>query len=1172
LFESSISWAKLGKYPKSACKYTIEKAVVTKETALLTIEIRLNFVIPPADLEKIRGRVLVTVPGLADVQFVFLYEDMLQAQDAPDPSAPDPPDPAPLRLIPPKAKTERKSLYGRVIAPAARVTPMSALTEESGNVVVEGVIFGVSVREVFGSFGGRAKAEKYAAYGNNEKKQLVSLMLTDYDDSACVKLFIDAKTWKKLESNLTPGSRIRAAGVVGLDHYDHDLTILGRGIEALPLVKRTDTQPLKRVELHAHTKMSALDGLADVARLVELAAEFGHEAVAVTDHGVVQAFPEAAKAGKKAGIKIIFGLEGYLFDNGSFDAPADGAAGAADGITGCPDRTQYKSGQTCHVILLAKNEIGLKNLYKLVSFSHLHYFYKKPRIPKSLLAEYREGLIIGSACEAGQVYQAARSGVPDGELEAIASFYDYLEIQPLVNNRFLVDNGTVRDTEELKRINERIVGLGRKLGKPVAATCDSHYLEKHEAKYRKILMAGQGYKDLEGDKGLYFRTTDEMLEEFAYLGEEEARRAVIDAPRAIAAQIKELSPVPQGKFPPKIENSDKILRQACMETAWGIYGDPLPAVIQGRLDRELNSIIGNNYAVMYVSAMMLVRKSMQDGYLVGSRGSVGSSFAATMAGITEVNPLPPHYICPESACKHLTWGDVSLYDCGPDMPEKACPLCGARLRQDGYNIPFETFLGFEGDKEPDIDLNFAGEYQPAAHKYVEELFGSENVFRAGTIGTIKGKTAYGFIKKYHEDRGIPVNKWETERLIAACIDVRRTTGQHPGGIIIVPEGHEIYEFCPTQYPANDSESGIVTTHFDYSSIHENLLKLDILGHDVPSMIWRLQDLTGVDPLSVSLNDPKVSSIFNGVEGLDIKVKNYPFSHGSYGIPEFGTRFVRQMLDVTRPQTFADLIRISGFSHGTDVWVNNAHDFIKNGQASLKEVISTRDDIMNYLIAKGLPDKLSFKIMESVRKGNGISEEEAEQMRRHNVPDWYADSCRRIKYMFPKAHAVAYVMMSYRIAYYKVYHPAAFYAVYFTASVADFNAEAALKGTEGIRERLNVLESKGKNATQKEQDEATVLEVLYEMFARGYGLLPPDLFCSDVSRFVVENGKLRIPLAALPGVGENAARGIKEAYEKSPFISVDDLRVRSRANKTAVEALLSFGALGDLPASNQISMF
>ncbi|MDO4860877.1 MAG: PolC-type DNA polymerase III, partial [Bacillota bacterium] len=641
-------------------------------------------------------------------------------------------------------------------------------------------------------------------------------------------------------------------------------------------------------------------------------------------------------------------------------------------------------------------------------------------------------------------------------------------------------------------------------------------------------------------------------------------------PNQIADEIEDIVPIAQGKFPPKIENADEILRTKCIERAEAIYGSPLPEPIEVRLNKELDSIISNGYAVMYVSAEMLVQKSLSDGFLVGSRGSVGSSFAATMAGITEVNPLKPHYICPN--CKHLEWGDENEYDCGIDMPEKNCPECGTKMNQDGFTIPFETFLGFEGDKEPDIDLNFAGEYQATAQKYVEEIFGSGNVFKAGTIGTIMDKTAFGFVKKYAEEKNIPMNKYETERLLKGCVGVKRTTGQHPGGIIIVPEGKEIYEFCPVQHPANDVNTDIITTHFDYHSIDENLLKLDILGHDAPSMIRQLQDMTGIDPLTVPLKDEKVNGIFNGIEGLDIKAENYQFTHGSYGIPEFGTRFVRQMLDDTKPERFGDLVRISGFSHGTNVWLDNAQRFIREGKATTQEAISTRDDIMNYLILKDVPNNKAFKIMEKVRKGKGLAEEEEELMREHDVPEWYIESCQLISYMFPRAHAVAYVIMSYRIAWYKVYYPREFYAVQFTAKINDFNWDVIKRGPQAILDRIEAVQRKGRNALPKEIDEIVPFELAYEMYCRGFEFSPPALDDSKAVHFTVKDGKVQVPLCALSGVGESAGRAIETEFAKKKFSTVEELQTRAGVNKTAIEALRENGLLDDLPESDQISMF
>lgn len=1039
-----------------------------------------------------------------------------------------------------KSKVEEPASGNRIMGKPVndQVVSLESLTPETGNVAVEGVLFRIESRTI-----------------RNDKK-LITLLITDKKTSVCLKAFTSITKWEEIDELLKPGDWIKVKGNTEWDTYENQLVLMIKDIEKCEKTIKEDTCNNKRVELHAHTKMSAMDGLNEISELIKTAARWGHKAIAITDHGVVQAFPEAPKIVKKnkLDIKIIYGLEGYLFDDKNYtDENGD---------------INYKGAGTNHVIILAKTQEGIKNLYKLVSTSHLDYFYKKPRIPKSILNKFREGLIIGSACEAGEVYQAILK--KNENIKEIIDFYDYLEIQPIINNQFLIDNGTVEGEEELRNINRKIIEVGKTYGKLTVATCDSHYTSPEENLYRKILMAGQGYKDIEGDKGLYLRTTDEMLEEFSYLGKELAYSVVVENPNTIAETIEEIKPIASGKFPPKIDNADQLLRDKCMSKAWELYGNPLPKDVQARLDRELNSIINNGYAVMYVSAEMLVRKSLEDGYLVGSRGSVGSSFAATMDGITEVNPLPPHYIC--RSCNNFQWGDNSEYDCGVDMPEKKCPNCGEVMKQEGFDIPFEVFLGFEGDKEPDIDLNFAGEYQSVAHKYVEEIFGRENVFRAGTIGTIAGKTAYGFVKKYFEDREQNVNKWEIERLTECCTGVRRTTGQHPGGIIIVPRGHEIYEFCPVQRPANDVKTDIITTHFDYHSIDENLLKLDILGHDVPSMIRQLQDMTGVDPLKVPLNDEKVKGLFLGIETLDIKDENYKFRHGSFGIPEFGTKFVRQMLDDTKPTRFGDLVRISGFSHGTDVWLNNAQEYIRSGVATMKDAISTRDDIMNYLIHKGLPNSNAFKIMENVRKGKGLSEKDMELMSENNVPQWYIDSCNKIKYMFPRAHAVAYVMMSYRIAYYKVYYPRQFYATYFTTKVSDFDAETILKGQKAILEKIESIENKGKNATKKEEDSVTVMELAYEMYARGYQFGQAKLGDSDASKFKVLNEKVLIPFMALSGVGENAAKLIVEEHGVRPFHSIEEIQKRAKANKTAIEALKQHGVLAGLPETDQLCLF
>ena len=878
-------------------------------------------------------------------------------------------------------------IMGHTIGDSA-LTPLRDIDPSLNVVVVEGTIFKITYRLI--------KSGNY----------LMTLLLTDDTTTICTKAFVSEEKHDEIETHLSQGDSVKIRGQVQWDTFENLNVIMIKDLEKEEkLPGRQDTwSGKKRVELHAHTKMSAMDGLNEPADIVNQAAEWGQPAVAITDHGVVQAFPDAAKAAKKLKakgkeIKVIYGMEGYVFDD--------------EGLIEEDGTIDYKARPTNHIILLAATQEGMKNIYKLVSYSHLDYFYKRPRLPKSVIRKHREGIIIGSACEAGELYQAFYHQKSHEEIVKIAEFYDYFEIQPLINNRFLTEDRTEGGrypdrrqltVEELKDINRAIVNLGDEMGKPVVATTDAHYDRDTSAIYRNIIMAGQGYKDAENGQGLYLRTTDEMMEEFSYLGEETARRVVIENTNKIADMIGELLPVPKGKFPPKIQGAEETLRNTCMERAHGIYGDPLPERIGERLEKELNSIISNGYAVMYVSAQMLVHKSLEDGYLVGSRGSVGSSFAATMAGITEVNPLEPHYICPK--CKHLEWGDMENYDCGIDMPPKVCPECGTPMNRDGFTIPFATFLGFDGDKEPDIDLNFAGEYQPVAHKYVGTIFGEKNVFKAGTVGTIADKTAYGYVRKFYEEQGIPINKYEADRLTQHCTGVKRTTGQHPGGIVIVPEDHEIYEFCPVQHPANDVKSDIITTHFDYHKIDENLLKLDILGHNVPSMIRQLQDMTGIDPLTVPLTDRKVLSIFNGIEALDIKDPDYKFTHGSYAIPEFGTSFVRQMLDDTKPDKFADLVRISGFSHGTDVWLNNAQDYIKQGVATMREVISTRDDIMNYLMLKGIENKTSFQIMEDVRKNRPLKEDQLAVMKEHGVPDWYIDSCIKIQYMFPRAHAVA----------------------------------------------------------------------------------------------------------------------------------------------------------------------
>jgi DNA polymerase-3 subunit alpha (Gram-positive type) len=834
------------------------------------------------------------------------------------------------------------------------------------------------------------------------------------------------------------------------------------------------------------------------------------------------------------------------------------------------DKVDYTKLDTYHINILVKDYTGLKNLYKLVTHSHLETFYKRPRIPKSMLRSMREGLIIGTACEAGELYRAIVNNKSDKEIEDIVKFYDFLEVQPIENNSFMIEKGIVKSFDDLKEINKRIIELGKKYNKIVVATGDVHFLDEQDSIFRKILMTGQGYSDADNQPPIYFKTTNEMLNDFSYLDDETAYDLVIKNPNAIADSVENILPIPEETYPPKIEGADEDLREMCYKKAIGIYGEPMPEIVQKRLDRELNSIISNGYAVMYIIAQKLVTKSLRDGYLVGSRGSVGSSFVATMSDITEVNPLVPHYVCPN--CKKSEFITDGSYESGADLPDKICPNCNTNYIKDGHAIPFETFLGFEGDKEPDIDLNFAGEYQSVAHKYTEELFGSGYVFRAGTIGTIADKTAFGFARKYFEQKEMTVNSREVLRLSAGCTGVKRTSGQHPGGIMVVPNYKDVHDFTPVQYPANDKSSGVITTHFDYHAISGRLLKLDILGHDVPTIIKMLEGITEIDPQSISLDDQETVKIFTSTEPLKLVDEDFKIEVGSLGIPEFGTKFVRQMLVDTQPTTFAELVRISGLSHGTDVWINNAQELVRQGTAELKNVISTRDDIMNYLILKGLPPKAAFTIMEKVRKGKGLTPEHEKLMNENNVPRWYIQSCKKIKYMFPKAHAVAYVMMSFRIAYFKVHYPLAFYSTYFSIKVDDFDADLICNGKEAVVNKINELTEIGNGATQKEKDLLTVLEVAYEMYCRGFSFKKVNLYESHSDKFLIKDNCILPPLRALQGVGENAAKKIAEERDSGEFLSIEDVRLRTRVTKTVIETLKNHGCLQDLPQSNQLSLF
>ena len=1224
-----------------------------------------------------------------------------------------------------EAKAEN-AIYGRNISIEA--TAIREINETSGYVAVLGEVFKVETMET------------------KTGKIILTFFITDFTGSIIVKCFLKPQEKDEVLDNIKKGLYCKVRGEAVYDSYAREVVLMGRDILKMKKIERMDGADEKRVELHCHTTMSAMDGVTPVTKIIERAAKWGHPAVAITDHGVVQAFPDAQIAAKKNKIKVLYGVEGYLVDDGvplalnekgqnlddtyvvfdlettgfspkndsiieigavkikngviidnfsefvnprraipykiteltgitedmvrdaksihdvlprflefigdavvvahnaSFDCSfiaknsndlglefsptvvdtvqvcrflypelksvklnlvakylgikleshhraVDDAKATADILLECIkkikeeleietllelnkvflEKVDIKKLPTYHIIILAKNQEGIKSLYKLVSEAHIDNFFRRPRTKKSKLMEMRDGLIIGGACEAGQIYRSVIGGQSDEEIKEIMSFYDYVEIQPIENNAYLIEKGNVKDENELREINRKIYNLAKEINKPTVATGDVHFLEPYDEAFRRIIMAGQGFGDADSQPPLYFKTTEEMLKEFSYLGSEIAKEVVIKNPQAIADSIDVVKPIPDETYPPKIEGADDDIRNMTMNKVHSIYGENLPEVVQKRLDKELNSIINNGYAVLYLIAQKLVAKSYSDGYLVGSRGSVGSSFVATMSDITEVNGLPPHYVCPKCKKSHFFLdGSVSS---GADLDDKDCPDCGVPYIKDGHDIPFETFLGFEGDKEPDIDLNFSGDNQGDIHKYTEVLFGKGYVFKAGTIGTVAEKTAYGFVKKYLDQKGINVSQAEIERLTIGCTGIKRTTGQHPGGIMVVPNYTEVYNFTPIQRPADDSTSDVTTTHFDYHSISGRLLKLDILGHDDPTVLRMLQDITGVDPKTIPLNDKKVLSLFTSPDALGVTKEELGCEVGSYGLPEFGTKFVRQMLVDTQPQTFSDLVRISGLSHGTDVWLNNAQYFIKEGYTTLRDCIATRDDIMVYLMYKGVEPKTAFTIMESVRKGKGLTEDFEKTMKENNVEDWYIESCKRIKYMFPKGHAVAYVMMAVRVAYFKVYYPLAYYATYFTVRGADdFDADLICKGEGAIHAKLQELYSLGNNATVKDKGLITVLELSFEMYKRGFNMLKVDLYKSDATKFLIIDNALRPPLSSLQGVGVNAAKAIAEARVNGEFISKEDLRLRTKVSKTVIETLGNHGCLEGMSETNQLSLF
>lgn len=1024
-----------------------------------------------------------------------------------------------------EAKTDDPIILGRNIKDSA--IALNLIQEEARNVVVEGQVQNVEIREL------------------RSGRNLLTFEIADATDGISGKLFFDDKEQSnKVSAAFTNGLTVKVKGTVQFDKFSNELVIYPDSISRIFKDSRKDTASVTRIELHAHTRMSNMDAVVSAKMLIQTAAKWGHPAIAITDHGVVQAFPEAHEVAAKAGIKIIYGMEGYLVEE--------------------------DLNKAWHIILLAKNSVGLRNLYRLVSLSHLKYLHRTPRIPRKILMEYREGLILGSACEAGELIQGIIKGASEEELLNIAAFYDYLEIQPIGNNEFLVREGKVPDHKALQQINIKVCEIADKLNKNVVATGDVHFLNPEDEVYRRILMAGKGYSDADHQPPLYLRTTDEMLSEFAYLGAAKAFEVVVENPRKINELMDTIKPIPDELYSPQIPGAEEEIRNMSYSKAEYLYGNPLPQIVSDRLQYELNAIINNGFAVLYLIAHKLVKKSLDDGYLVGSRGSVGSSFVATMTDITEVNPLPPHWRC--SSCKFSEFITDGSYGGGFDLPDKTCPKCNALMGKNGHDIPFAVFMGFHGDKVPDIDLNFSGDYQPVAHKYTEELFGKDNVFRAGTIATIADKTAFGYVKNYFNDKGLLPRNAHINSLLSGCTGVKRTTGQHPGGIMVVPRDMDVHHFTPIQHPADDKNSGTITTHFDYHSISSRLVKLDILGHDDPTVIRMLEDLTGIDAKTIPFDDQETMSLFSSTKALNLTPEELGSTVGTFGIPEFGTKFVRQMLEDTMPKTFSELVRISGFSHGTDVWLNNAQDLIKAGTAKLSEAISARDDIMVYLIHKGVEPQLAFKIMEGVRKGKGVKPEDVDKMKEKNVPDWYIESCQKIKYMFPKAHAVAYVMMAFRIAYCKIHHPKAFYASYFSVRATDFDADLIVQGEQTLRRKLQEFDSKGNTVTAKEKSLQTIIEMALEFYLRGFTFEKVDLYASDATKFLIKANGLLPPLASLQGLGDTAAQNIVLARTGKAFSSVEDLRTRARVSKTVIDILKDHGCLDTLPETDQMMLF
>ena len=1055
--------------------------------------------------------------------------------------------------------TNAKPLFGTPVK--GKPKAIKECLPEDGEVVVWGDVFSLETRE--------SKDGRYS---------IINFNITDYTSSYPVKVFGEKKKCEDLVENLKDGKTVLVRGSINMDTYMHTYLINARAVTEIEKIEKQDNAPEKRVELHLHTNMSAMDGMTSAKELVSRAIAWGHKAIAITDHGVVQAFPEACNTAAKAGIKIIYGMEGYLVDD---DAFYDDYGFGVDDEIPAEYIEQVRAEKTYHIIIIAKNTQGLKNLYKLITDSNLKFFKRRPRIPRHRLMQFREGLIIGSACEAGELYRALVDQKSDEDILRIASFYDYLEIQPNGNNAFMLRSQDERyerfkTVEDLENVDRQIIHIADKLGKMVVATCDVHFIDPGNAVFREILMTSMGFSDASQQAPLYFRTTEEMLAEFAYLGEETAKEVVITNPNKIADLCESgMTPFPRGTFPPSLEGADEDLTRICWERTKKDYGDPVPENVANRLEKELKSIISNGFGVLYMIAQKLVQNSEEHGYYVGSRGSVGSSFVAHAAGISEVNPLPPHYICKK--CKHSEFFMDGSVGSGYDLPPKDCPNCGIPMHRDGHDIPFETFLGFKGDKQPDIDLNFSGEYQFYAHRYTEELFGIDHTFKAGTIGTIADKTAYGFVKKWLEVKGITVNRAEEDRLTKGCTGVKRTTGQHPGGMVVVPASNDAEDFTPIQHPADDVSGGLRTTHFDFHSLHDTILKLDNLGHDVPTLYRHLEDSTGINVFDVDICDPKLYELLTSPEPLGVTAEEIGCETGTLSLPELGTPFVRGMLMEAKPKNFSDMLQISGLSHGTDVWLGNAQELIKNGTCTISEVIGTRDNIMVYLMHKGLEPDMAFKIMEIVRKGNAtklLTEAHIKAMKEHNVPDWYIDSCMKIKYMFPKAHTAAYVSAAMRLAWYKVYKPTEYYATYMTVRGEDLDTVAIMEGRGAVKQLMNSILNKGHEATAKEENMYVAMQVVNEMMARGVEFLPIDLYKSHATVYKLEDGKIRLPFMSMAGTGESAAVALMKARDdgEGEYMSRDDLQQRAGISKSVMETLDACGALEGLPQSTQMSFF